>query len=55
MSDIPEAIPSEGFSLLQIQREHLKILMSLPQYHRDLFDYLLMAQAKHATFLSEDG
>ena len=57
MNDILAAIPAEGFSLLQIQPEHLQILMSLPLHHRDPFDHLLMAQAQaeHATFLSEDG
>ncbi|WP_258376210.1 type II toxin-antitoxin system VapC family toxin, partial [Komagataeibacter xylinus] len=57
MNDILAAIPEEGFSLLQIQPEHLHILMSLPLHHRDPFDHLLMAQAQveHATFLSEDG
>ncbi|MBV1825628.1 MULTISPECIES: type II toxin-antitoxin system VapC family toxin [Komagataeibacter] len=57
INDILAAIPGEGFSLLQIQPEHLKILMSLPMHHRDPFDHLLMAQAQaeHATFLSEDG
>nr|WP_269117071.1 type II toxin-antitoxin system VapC family toxin [Acetobacter senegalensis] len=57
MNDILAAIPEEGFSLLQIQTEHLQILMSLPLQHRDPFDHLLMAQAQaeHATFLSDDG
>ncbi|WP_019092275.1 type II toxin-antitoxin system VapC family toxin, partial [Komagataeibacter europaeus] len=57
MNDILAAIPAEGFSLLQIQPEHLQILMSLPLHHRDPFDHLLIAQAQaeHATFLSEDG
>lgn len=57
MNDILTAIPGEGFSLLQLQSEHLQILMSLPLHHRDPFDHLLMAQAQaeHATFLSEDG
>ncbi|MQS00149.1 PIN domain-containing protein, partial [Gluconobacter sp. AC10] len=57
MNDILAAIPAEGFSLLGIQPEHLKILTSLPLHHRDPFDHLLMAQAQaeHATFLSEDG
>ncbi|MFT8347299.1 type II toxin-antitoxin system VapC family toxin, partial [Gluconobacter oxydans] len=41
MNDILAAIPEEGFSLLQIQPEHLQILMSLPLHHRDPFDHLL--------------
>lgn len=55
VNDILAAIPEEGFSLMQLQPEHLHILMSLPLHHRDPFDHLLMAQAQaeHATFLSE--
>ncbi|GBO82548.1 pilus retraction motor protein PilT [Acetobacter aceti NRIC 0242] len=53
MNDILAAIPAEDFSLLQIQSEHLQ--MSLPPHHHDPFNHLLMAQAEHATFLSEDG
>ena len=55
--DILAAIPEEGFSLMQLQPEHLQILMSLPLHHRDPFNHLLMAQAQaeHATFLSEDS
>ncbi|NHN90253.1 type II toxin-antitoxin system VapC family toxin, partial [Acetobacter conturbans] len=57
MSEIIEAIPSEGFTLLQVQPQHLRVLMELPMHHRDPFDHLLMAQAtsEHASFLSEDG
>ncbi|MFT8336357.1 hypothetical protein [Acetobacter orientalis] len=46
MSDILAAIPAEGFSLLQIQPEHLQVLMSLSLHHHNPFDHFLMAQAQ---------
>ncbi|ACI52138.1 PilT protein domain protein [Gluconacetobacter diazotrophicus PA1 5] len=57
LNEILDAIPAEGFTLLQIQPEHLKVLMELPMHHRDPFDPLLMAQAQseHALFLSDDS
>lgn len=57
LSEITDAIPAEGFTLLQITPEHLKVLMGLPMHHRDPFDHLLMAQAlsELASFLSEDS
>nr|WP_244985061.1 type II toxin-antitoxin system VapC family toxin [Acetobacter persici] len=56
LNEITDAIPAEGFTLLQITPEHLKILMGLPMHHRDPFDHLLMAQAlsEQASFLSGD-
>jgi len=55
--EITDAIPTEGFALLQITPEHLKVLMGLPMHHRDPFDHLLMAQAlcEQASFLSGDS
>ena len=57
MNDIMAAIPAEGFSLLQIQPEHLQVLMSLSLHHRNPFDHLLtaQAQAEHASLRSDDG
>lgn len=54
LNEITDAIPAEGFTLLQITPEHLKVLMGLPMHHRDPFDHLLMAQAlsEQASFLS---
>ncbi|OUI80978.1 type II toxin-antitoxin system VapC family toxin [Acetobacter orientalis] len=57
MNDILAAIPAEGFSLLQIQPEHLQVLISLSLHHHNPFDHLLMAQAQveHALLRSGDG
>ncbi|GBR26937.1 type II toxin-antitoxin system VapC family toxin [Gluconobacter japonicus] len=57
INEITDAIPAEGFTLLQITLEHLKVLMGLPMHHRDPFDHLLMAQAlsEQASFLSGDS
>ncbi|WP_336762451.1 type II toxin-antitoxin system VapC family toxin [Asaia sp. VD9] len=57
LNEITNCIPAEGFTLLQITPEHLKVLMGLPIHHRDPFDHLLMAQAlsEQAEFLSGDS
>nr|WP_194300275.1 type II toxin-antitoxin system VapC family toxin [Acetobacter lovaniensis] len=57
LNEITDTIPAEGFTLLPISPEHLKILMGLPIHHRDPFDHLLMAQAlsEQASFLSGDS
>jgi len=57
LNEITDAFPAEGFTLLQIIPEHLKVLMGLPMHHRDPFDHLLMAQAlrEQASFLSGDS
>jgi len=54
LNEITDAIPAEGFMLLQITPEHLKVLMGLPMHHRDPFDHLLIAQSisEQASFLS---
>lgn len=56
INEITDAIPAEGFTLLPIVPQHLKVLMGLPIHHRDPFDHLLMAQAlsEQASFLSSD-
>lgn len=57
LNEITDAIPAEGFTLLPISPEHLKILMGLSIHHRDPFNHLLMAQAlsEQASFLSGDS
>ncbi|MDT9181493.1 type II toxin-antitoxin system VapC family toxin [Limnospira sp. PMC 289.06] len=42
---IEEKIRLDDFELLPIQLNHLRILSSLPFYHKDPFDRLLIAQA----------
>ena len=37
-------LAENGFSLLQVEVDHLAALMDLPYHHRDLFDRLLVAQ-----------
>jgi PIN domain nuclease of toxin-antitoxin system len=51
-----DAVPREGFTLLDIGMAHLLTLAGLPVHHRDPFDHLLIAQAitENATFISED-
>jgi PIN domain nuclease of toxin-antitoxin system len=48
--DLPETlrnIHALGFDLLPIEQEHILALASLPHHHRDPFDRMLIAQAKH--------
>ncbi len=48
--DLPETIGNIralGFELLSIKEEHILALGSLPHHHRDPFDRVLIAQAKH--------
>jgi len=56
ISEVADAVPREGFALLDISTAHLLTLARLPMHHRDPFDHLLMAQAieEDATFISED-
>lgn len=56
IEDILAVLPSQGFGQLDIADKHLIELGKLPFHHRDLFDYLLMAQAvaEGAYFVSED-
>ena len=57
IQEILDEMTSQGFALLEISPAHLVALATLPMYHRDPFDHLLMAQAitEGATFLSEDS
>ncbi len=56
IEEIMDAVPREGFTLLDIGMAHLLTLAGLPVHHRDPFDHLLIAQAitENATFISED-
>ena len=42
---IPKQLEINGFEILPIETEHLSKVISLPFYHRDPFDRLLIAQA----------
>lgn len=52
-----ELVQSQGFRLLEINDQHLRILTTLPLHHRDPFDRLLIAQAMgdNLTILSRDA
>ncbi len=56
IGEVVDAIPREGFALLDISTAHLLTLARLPMHHRDPFDHLLIAQAieEDATLISED-
>ncbi len=41
------ALPPSGFELLHIEPKHVDIYTQLPLHHRDPFDRILVAQAKH--------
>ncbi|AMW29519.1 type II toxin-antitoxin system VapC family toxin [Arthrospira platensis] len=53
---IEEKIRLDDFELLPIQLNHLRILSSLPFYHKDPFDRLLIAQSmqENIPILSKD-
>lgn len=57
MAQIVDAIPRQGFAMLDISMAHLLALADLPMHHRDPFDHLLIAQAiaEDAAFISDDG
>ena len=38
---------SDNFQLLSIEINHISATLDLPLHHRDPFDRLLIAQAKH--------
>ena len=56
--EIDDAIDTNRFARIGIERMHLAALATLPRYadHRDPFDHLLVAQAvaERAAFLSAD-
>lgn len=47
---VSEQIQTNALLQLDIKPEHLEVLVSLPFYHRDPFDRLLVAQAKAEAF-----
>jgi PIN domain nuclease of toxin-antitoxin system len=57
IDDIVDAVDDQGFNLVNIRPEHLRVLVNLPIHHRDPFDHLLIAQAivEKAIFISEDA
>jgi PIN domain nuclease of toxin-antitoxin system len=50
-------LPANDFRLLAIAIEHVALVEALPFHHRDPFDRLLVAQARHEglTLISRDG
>lgn len=44
---IPGQITASGFSVLGLEIVHLAAVATLPFHHRDPFDRMLVAQAKH--------
>jgi PIN domain nuclease of toxin-antitoxin system len=54
---IDRQVISNGIQLLDIKLDHLKVLATLPLYHRDPFDRLLIAQAieENIMFISADS
>ncbi len=48
--DLPEdffdSIPEVGYEVLPIRISHLNVYRTLPMYHRDPFDRMLVAQAR---------
>lgn len=56
VQDISNAITRSGVALLGIEVAHLVALTSLPRYHKDPFDHLLIAQgmSENAALMSDD-
>ena len=54
---IPKQIVINGFNVLNIQIEHVSVVVKLPFHHRDPFDRLLIAQSLAEGFpiVSADG
>ena len=52
----PRQLEINGFDLLPVKIEHSSIVATLPFHHRDPFDRMLIAQARHEgfTFVSRD-
>ncbi len=46
-ADLPERVVGAGFQLLAITPEHAIAAARLPTFHRDPFDRMLIAQARH--------
>lgn len=56
LAAIDDAIDAQGFTRLPIALPHLEAMAALPDYHRDPFDHLLIAQAQveGLTFVTAD-
>ena len=54
--NIEESIRKTGFTILAIETAHVLEVEDLPYHHRDLFDRLLIAQARveNLTFITHD-
>ena len=55
-SDLPERVRDSGFRVLSINFDHAMLAARLPMIHRDPFDRMLIAQARHEelTFVTRD-
>ena len=45
---VDEILYQSAWTVMPVAPEHLPVLAALPMHHRDPFDRLLVAQAKHA-------
>ena len=54
---IPKKIEENEIKVLHIQLSHLSAMMTLPFYHRDPFDRLIIAQSidEHLPIIANDG
>ncbi|MBA4779903.1 MAG: twitching motility protein PilT [Sphingomonadales bacterium RIFCSPHIGHO2_01_FULL_65_20] len=44
-ADVMAALDGQGFVVLDLKPEHLRVLEAMPLIHRDPFDHLIIAQA----------
>ncbi|TPQ50669.1 PIN domain-containing protein [Prosthecomicrobium hirschii] len=47
IGQLPELVSRTGFDVLPIALHHIEAIRSLPLHHRDPFDRMIIAQAKH--------
>lgn len=47
LEELVASLPEFQFELLPLRMEHISLVGTLPLYHRDPFDQMLIAQAKH--------
>ena len=57
IQDVADRLVANGFELLPVTLDHVKVIGSLPMTHKDPFDRLLIAHAiaESATLISADG
>jgi PIN domain nuclease of toxin-antitoxin system len=57
LADLGQAVADAGFKELPMLIRHAVALQSLPQYHRDPFDRMLLAQAaqEHLSFATREA